>query len=106
MLITRMLERLSYRVTGFTDPIAAVQAFSESPQFDAVVTDLSMPQMSGFDVASAVKAVRNDVPVIMTSGYVQAKDEEQAKLIGVKKIILKPNTVEELAQSLAQLFGR
>jgi PAS domain S-box-containing protein len=106
MLITRMLERLSYRVTGFTDPIAAVQAFSESPQFDAVVTDLSMPQMSGFDVASAVKAVRNDVPVIMTSGYVQAKDEEQARLIGVKKIILKPNTVEELAQSLAQLFGR
>jgi PAS domain S-box-containing protein len=106
MLMTRMLERLGYRVTGFTDPAAAVRAFGESPQFDAVVTDLSMPQMSGFDLAAAIKAVRSDVPVVMTSGYVQAPDEERAQQIGVKKIILKPNTVEELAQSLAQLFGR
>jgi len=105
ILMTRLLERLGYRVTGFTDPAAAVQSFNEGLSYDALVTDLSMPQMSGFDVASAAKKARPEIPVVMTSGYVQAKDEELAKSIGVKQIILKPNTVDDLAQSLAQLFG-
>jgi len=105
ILMTRLLERLGYRVTGFTDPAEAVRAFTTAPEYDAVVTDLSMPQMSGFDVAAAIKKVRADIPVVMTSGYVQTKDEALASSIGIKQIILKPNTVEELAQSLARLFG-
>jgi PAS domain S-box-containing protein len=104
MLMTRTLERLGYTVTAFNDPQLAVQTFVDSPQtFDVVVTDLSMPQMSGFDLVAAVKTIRPDIPVVMTSGYVQDKDEALAQKLGVRQIILKPNTVEELAQSLARL---
>ena len=104
-LVTRVLERLGYRVAGYTDPVEALRAFQEHPAaYEAVVTDLTMPTMSGIDFAQQVLQARPDVPVVMTSGYVRPKDRELAKQAGVRDLLLKPNTVEELGAVLHRLM--
>jgi CheY-like chemotaxis protein len=98
------LAALGYVVTGFTDSRAAAQFIKDHPSaFDVVVTDLSMPQLSGFDIARQVKAANASVPVIVTSGYVRNEDREQAKALGIEYVILKPNTIDELGQALDAL---
>ena len=102
-LATRMLERVGYRVTGCTDPRQAVELFRGNPlQFNAVVTDLSMRGMSGFELARAVLEIREDAPVIMTSGYMRPEDRETATRCGIREFILKPDTMEDLAAALTR----
>ena len=105
LLITRMLRRLGYKVTGYTDPLQALEWFRSHPQdVDVAVADLSMPGMSGFDLARALRHVRPDLPILMTSGYLRPEDQETAARIGIRDLILKPNTVEALGETLDQLF--
>jgi PAS domain S-box-containing protein len=104
-LISRVLQRLGYRVAGFTDANEALAAFRSNPTaYQAVVTDLSMPSMSGIEFASHVLELRPEVPVVMTSGYVGAKDRESVMKAGVRDLLLKPNTVEELGDVLHRLM--
>lgn len=104
-LVTRVLQRLGYRVAGFTDAHEALAAFRSNPAaYEAVVTDLSMPSMSGIEFASQVLSVRPELPVVMTSGYVRAKDRESVMKTGVRDLLLKPNTVEELGDVLHRLM--
>jgi PAS domain S-box-containing protein len=106
MLATRSLCKLGYEVTGFTDPVKALQTFKENPQhFAAVITDLSMPGMSGAELAREIIAIRRDVPVVITSGYIRPEDEANARVIGVRDMILKPDTIDELAKALQRVFN-
>jgi len=105
-LAKRMLQRLGYIVTGFTDPAGAVQAFQSRPHdFDAVITDLSMPGMSGYDLAKKILEIRPDMPIVMTSGYVRPEDQEAALGLGIRALIFKPNTVDELASAVDRILG-
>lgn len=104
-LMTRVMEYNGYVVSGFVDCVEALNEFRKNPQqYDAVVTDLAMPAMSGFEFASEIQAVRNGIPIIMTSGLFNAEHYEQAKELGIRKLILKPDTVDELGVALAQIF--
>ncbi|HLW78067.1 MAG TPA: ATP-binding protein, partial [Terriglobia bacterium] len=104
-LAKRGLERLGYRVTGFTDPLAALAEFRRRPrEFDAVVTDLSMPGMSGFGLAEELLVVRPDVPIIATSGYVRPEDQDMARRLGVRNLIPKPDSLDELSRALDAVF--
>jgi PAS domain S-box-containing protein len=104
-LVTRVLERLGYRVSGFTDAREALTNFQSDPgAYEAVVTDLCMPGMSGVEFAEQVLRLRPDTPVVMTSGYVRAKDRESVLKSGVRDLLLKPNTVEELGDVLHRLM--
>jgi PAS domain S-box-containing protein len=101
----RRLERLGYRVTGFTDPRAALEEFRRRPgDFDAVITDVSMPQMTGFDFARGLLELRPEMPIVVTSGYVRPEDQAKAEELGVRELILKPAPIEDLARILGQIF--
>jgi PAS domain S-box-containing protein len=104
---TRMLKRLGYRVTGYTDASVALAEFRARPQeFDFVVSDLSMPRMSGLEFAQEILAIRSDIPVVISTGYIRPEDQEKAQAVGVYKLIQKPHTLEHLQQTLAQVFER
>ena len=104
-LAGRVLERMGYEVVGLTDPVKALELFQQDPtRFDVVVTDLSMPGMSGFHLARALLQMSPATPVLMTSGYVRPQDRETASEIGVRELILKPDTIDELGRALARLF--
>jgi PAS domain S-box-containing protein len=107
VLVTRTLQRLGYKVTGQTDPAKALELFRADPaQFDAVVTDLAMPQLSGFDLASQLLTARPDIPIVMTSGYVRVEDQERALHMGLRDLILKPDTIEQLGRTLDRVFQK
>jgi PAS domain S-box-containing protein len=106
-LAGRTLKRAGYHVTGCDDPVAALELFKSRPQdFDVVVSDLAMPKLHGFDLAREMLAIRPDLPIVITSGYVRREDQEEAERIGVAALILKPNTIEELGGTLQELFSR
>jgi CheY-like chemotaxis protein len=98
-LVTRMMERMGYNVTGMSRPTDAIDAVRADPQrFDLVLTDLGMPGMSGMDLAEELLKLRPDLPIIVTSGYVRAEDVRRAEQIGVRDVVMKPNTVAEIGQ--------
>ncbi len=63
-----------------------------------------MPQLSGFDLARELLAIRADVPVLMMTGYIRAEDESSARAAGIRELLLKPATMEELATVLDRVF--
>lgn len=104
-LATRMLERQGYQVTGCTDPAQALAMFRANPkQFDAVVSDLSMPTMSGTDLAQELLRIRPGLPIVLASGYIRPQDNECARALGLPDVILKPDTVEDLSQILRNVL--
>jgi PAS domain S-box-containing protein len=103
-LMERLLQREGYRVTVFTHAAQALAAVREhTERFDLVITDYNMPGMSGLDFARAVRAVRPDSPVAITSGYISEELRVQAPAAGVSELIYKPNTVEELFAAVDRL---
>jgi PAS domain S-box-containing protein len=106
-LATRTLERMGYRVAAYTHPEEALIAFSREPnRFDAVITDISMPKMTGPELATRLLQIRPDIPIIITSGYIRAEDTEAARRIGVQEIVFKPNTINEFAEILRGALER
>lgn len=105
LLASRALSRLGHQVSGFTDPLVALETFRSRPQdFDVVVTDLSMPHMSGSEFAGEVLAIRPGMPVLMMTGHLDVGDESDVRTIGIRKVILKPATIDELGAALDGLL--
>jgi CheY-like chemotaxis protein len=103
-LMTRLLERQGYRVSGYTDPVEALAAVRAEPQaFQLAVTDYNMPGMSGLEVTQALKEIRADLPVALASGYITEELRAQAPAAGVSELVYKPNTVDELCAAVARL---
>jgi CheY-like chemotaxis protein len=92
-------------VDAYTRASEALDAFRNEPQrFDLVLTDLSMPGASGLEFARSVLDLRPEVPVILTTGYIDPDDMEQVQRIGVREVILKPTTIEEMGRSFRRLL--
>jgi PAS domain S-box-containing protein len=106
-LTTQVLGRLGYKVSGFVEAEAALRCFLQDPQqFDAIVTDLSMPRISGRDLAARFLKIRPDIPIVLASGYIRPEDSENARQLGIADLILKPDTVEELGRVLHRILSR
>jgi CheY-like chemotaxis protein len=104
-LTTQVLGRLGYEVIGFVEAEAALSAFVAEPdRFDAVITDLSMPRLSGRDLAARFLQIRPEIPIILATGYIRPGDTEGARRLGIRDLILKPNTVEELGHTLHRIL--
>jgi len=105
VMVQHLLQRLGYRVSGFADPQAALTAIGEQPgAVDLVVTDHNMPGMSGLQLAAALAAVRADLPIILSSGYVTDDMRAQAKRLGVRDVLHKENTLDELGKLVARVL--
>jgi CheY-like chemotaxis protein len=106
-LATRMLRRLGYQVTGLSDAAQALQEFRARPHaFDVVVTDTSMPGLSGLALTEQVRSIRPEVPVVLVSGYFRPEDLESAQRLGVKGVIFKPHSAQELSETIRRVIGR
>ena len=106
-LMTRILTQLGYKVTGCTEPQKALETFRSRPHdFDVVVSDLSMPQMSGIDLARELLQTRPGVPILIASGYIRPEDNEEVRSLGLPDLLLKPDTIEELSHSLHNIFAK
>ena len=97
LMVERLLTQAGYRVTTFTDGQAAVDAVQAAPAgFDLVITDFNMPAYTGIDVARALAKIRADLPVVISSGYISEELQTAAAALGVRSLLQKQNTLEEL----------
>ena len=104
-MTTVMLERLGYKVTSFTDPEVALNAFTETPHdFDLVITDQTMPQVTGVVLSQKMKTIRSDIPVLLCTGYSHMVSAEQAKAQGIDGYVMKPLDRRELAESIRKVL--
>ena len=90
---------LGYIVMATEDPIKAFSLFKEqSESVDLVITDMTMPKMSGMDLSEKIMAIRPDIPIILCTGFSEMVNEDEAKKIGIKAFLMKPVTRQNLAQ--------
>ena len=93
-----MLEQLGYRATVCGGSEQALEVFSRQPQaFDLVITDQTMPGMTGIELALRLLQIRPDLPVILCSGYNAQISEEQALALGIRAYLPKPFNSAQLA---------
>ena len=97
---------LGYEVEALTDSRAALQRFQAMPQrFDLVITDQTMPKLSGADLAVEMLKLRPDLPIILCTGYSNVISEEEARELGIKKFVMKPVSLQELARLARELLA-
>ncbi len=103
----RRLRSLGYEVATFTDAAAALAAFTEDPAaWDLLVTDHSMPAMSGLELAQAATQLRPDLPVLMMTGWTEDLPSDRVQAAGVKGLLVKPALLEELAAAVHAVLAQ
>jgi PAS domain S-box-containing protein len=96
-----MLEALGYHVTAKTVSLEALKAFGAQPnEFDAVITDMTMPFLTGKDLAVKIIAIRPDIPVVLCTGFSDLIDEARAAEAGIRGFVMKPYNISTLAQAI------
>ena len=107
VLVGEMLTRLGYQVETCLNPIEALERFKEAPnQFDLVITDMTMPDINGLQLFDQLKAVRNDIPVIVCTGFSSKIDESESSNLGISAVIMKPVERKEMARSIRQVLDK
>ncbi|MGD8755823.1 MAG: response regulator [Desulfobacterales bacterium] len=101
----QMLENLGYQVTSRTDSGEALKEFSKHPEnYDLVITDMTMPRMSGDELAKKLLDIKPDIPVILCTGFNEDITEEKALEMGIQKFIMKPVIKNDLATTIRSVL--
>lgn len=105
-ILSQNLKRLGYRVNAFNNSREALEKFSAGPEkYDLVITDMTMPNMSGIRLAEQLKALKPDIPVILCTGYSEQIKSKSPSEIGVDAILMKPVEKRTLAEVIIDLLN-
>lgn len=105
-MLRRMLEGLGYKVTIRYSSPDALAAFQRGPgQFDLVITDMTMPNMTGMELSGKLLDIRPDIPIILTTGFSEMVDEETAKAAGIREYLLKPIIKQKLSAAIRKALA-
>jgi CheY-like chemotaxis protein len=106
-LVKRMLKKLGYQVVVKQSPMEALELFKDQPGgFDLVISDMTMPGMTGVELAEAVIAIRSDIPFILCTGYNEHVSEEKIKQFGIKEFLMKPLEIRVLAETIRRALEK
>ncbi len=99
------LERLGYRVEGCTSSVEALERFRQAPdRYDLVITDMTMPNMTGDQLAREIFNLRKEMPVILCTGYSSRMDGPRAEKMGIRALLMKPLNLSDLAQNIRRVL--
>jgi CheY-like chemotaxis protein len=100
-----MLERLGYTVAARTSSVEALETFKENPHdYDLVVTDQTMPNMTGENLAKGLMQIRKDIPIILCTGFSELVNEETVKAAGIREFVMKPLVMSDLAETVRKVL--
>jgi len=106
-MLKEMLECLGYDVAERYGSYDALEAFrSRADSFDLVITDLTMPHMTGIDLAREILKIRPDTPIILCTGFSAAVDENWTKRVGIKGFLMKPIDLRDLATTVNKILSQ
>jgi len=101
-----ILRRLGYEVVACTSSPEALDVFRAAPQrFDLVITDQTMPHMTGERLAQALRRLRPDIPIILCTGFSHVMHAERAQELGIDAFLMKPLAMQDLAQTIQQVMA-
>jgi len=101
----QMLERLGYQVTEVSESSAALKLFQNAPDsFDLVITDMTMPGMTGIELSREMMRIRPDIPVILCTGFSELVTREKALEHGIREYIMKPVLKGEMAKNIRRVL--
>ena len=107
MLLEQMLAKLGYRVTARTSSVEALEAFRAQPEaFDLVITDQTMPNLTGMALASRLLEIRPDLPIILCTGFSEVVGEEDARALGIRAYLMKPVARLEMAATIRRVLDQ
>ena len=103
----QMLEHLGYQVVSRTSSIEALEAFRVQPEkFDLIITDQTMPNMTGEMFAKELIQIRPDIPIVLCTGYSETISEEKAKSLGIRKLLMKPILIREMSETIREVLDQ
>ncbi|MCP3872894.1 MAG: response regulator, partial [Desulfobacteraceae bacterium] len=101
----QMLSRLGYQVSVKTNINDALKVFRSNPNFyDLVISDMTMPNMTGDQLAKEILSTKSDIPIIICTGFSERINKEQAEAIGVKGFLMKPVVKSDMAQMVRKVL--
>ena len=101
----QMLEQLGYHVTDRISSVDVLEVFRADPdKFDLVITDMTMPNMTGEQLADELIKIRSDIPVILCTGFSEKMSEEKAKAMGIKGFLMKPVLMKDLSSTIRKVL--
>jgi len=106
-MMTQMLKKLGYQVTGYTQSSSALDVFQKSPQnFDLLITDMTMPTLTGDLLAKEIKEIRSDIPVILCTGFSEQCSDRKRQDPNIQAIIMKPIGMQSLAETIREVLDK
>ncbi|MBW1782849.1 MAG: response regulator [Deltaproteobacteria bacterium] len=106
-MLEQILEDLGYHVTPRTSSVEALKAFEAQPdRFDLVITDMTMPNMTGAELAPRLLKIRPDIPIIICTGFNEMIDEKRAKAMGIRAYVGKPVVIHEIARTIRKVLDK
>jgi CheY-like chemotaxis protein len=107
LVTQRLLERLGYKVTIRVSSLEALAAFKAAPdRFDLVITDMTMPQMTGDILVRELKKIRPGIPIIMCTGFSERIKAEDLKAIGIASFLMKPLNSAVLSLTVREILDQ
>jgi PAS domain S-box-containing protein len=105
-MVQEMLENLGYQTVSRYNSSDALEAFRARPEsFDLVITDMTMPHMTGIDLAKEIFKIRPHIPLIICTGFSEKVDENKIKLLGIKALLMKPVSMHDMAVAVSRVMG-
>jgi PAS domain S-box-containing protein len=105
--LVELLKDLGYRPHPFTDPSEAIKAFEQNPsEYDLIITDQTMPHMTGIVLANRALQMRKDIPIVLMTGYDQLENPEKTEALGIRTTLLKPFKKGTLGETLKKIFEK
>jgi len=102
----QMLEQLGYDVTAFSSSLKALEVFTgDSEGFDLIITDMTMPNMTGLELSKNILRIRPDMPIILCTGYSEMITKEKAEAMGIREFVMKPALRREMAETIRRALG-
>ena len=103
----RMLERLGYRVEVYTRSQEGLAEFRANPdKYDLVITDQTMPIMTGLELAFELTRIRADIPILLITGYSETASPLKLKEAGIRDVLLKPLDIGNLSVSIKRVLKK
>jgi PAS domain S-box-containing protein len=102
---SQQLKSLGYQIETETDALKALETFRRKQRdFDLIITDMTMPKMTGLTLARKLLEIRKDIPIVLTTGFAELNVEEKVRQMGIKALLMKPLTMKDLADTIRKVL--
>lgn len=104
-MMQQILQDLGYQVSAYNNSLEALASITSDPMaFDLLITDMTMPNLTGYELAQKVLAIRSNLPIILCTGFSELASKEQAQALGIRAYLMKPVSLQELTRTVRKVL--